>query len=374
ASLFRRLECENPGAGNLQPLRQVGAQELCDSLQTDEVAVEYFISGDEVSAFVASRAGFKVARSIGSRRKTDLMLSSLRFHMRKFTYGSEYASDRLENLKHAIDGRLADLYAEVFAPVEPLINGKRVIVIPHGPLHYLPFHALSNRGEYLIDRFEISYSPSAAVLQLCRARSKMTRRIWRSRTEPRKPTTDLVAVGISDPKTPNIREEISALAAMFPDTTQIRDDEATRENLFRLASGARFLHIATHGHFQRDNPMFSFLELADCRLDFYSLFDLKLKAELVTLSGCQTGINAVLPGDELHGLMRGFLYAGAPSLVTSLWSVNDRSTSETMVRMYRNIQTGDSKRSALRKAQLSIREENSHPYYWAPFVLIGSPN
>ena len=374
ASLFRRLECESRTSGSIQPQRHFGIEDLCDSLERDEVAVEYFIGGDAVSAFIASRAGFKIARSIASRRKIDLMLSSLRFQMRKFTYGSEYANNHLKILKDAIDSRLADLYEEIFAPIEAMIAGSRIIVIPHGPLHYLPFHALGIGGHYLIDRFEISYSPSAAVLKLCRARSGVTRRIWRSRTESRKSATDLVAVGVADPETPNIREEISALAAIFPDTMQLLNDQATRENLFHMATGARFLHIATHGRFQRDNPMFSFLELADCRLDFYGLFDLKLRAELVTLSACQTGINAVLPGDELHGLMRGFLYAGAPSLVTSLWSVNDRSTAETMVRMYQNIQTGDSKRSALRRAQLSIRDEYPHPYYWAPFVLIGSPN
>ena len=119
--------------------------------------------------------------------------------------------------------------------------------------------------------------------------------------------------------------------------------------------------------------MFSFLKLADSALNFYGLLDLKTRAEMVTLSACHTGLNAVFPGDELHGLMRGFLYAGARALVVSLWAVNDKSTSKLMSEMYSRIKLGQSKRRSLRAAQLAIKEEFGHPYYWAPFTLIGDP-
>ena len=141
----------------------------------------------------------------------------------------------------------------------------------------------------------------------------------------------------------------------------------------RVAPSARFLHLASHGYFRRDNPMFSFLKLADSHLNFYSLLDLTLNAELVTLSACHTGMNKVFPGDELQGLMRGFLHAGARSLVVSLWAVGDRSTADLMREMYSDICAGKSKRAALRRAQLAIKQEYGHPYYWAPFVLMGDP-
>jgi CHAT domain-containing protein len=159
---------------------------------------------------------------------------------------------------------------------------------------------------------------------------------------------------------------------MFPGAVTLAGGQATRENLMRHAPDARFLHLASHGGFRRDNPMFSFLKLADSSLNFYSLLDLRLSAEMVTLSACRTGVNMVFPGDELHGLMRGFLYAGAPSLVVSLWAVSDRSTAELMGQMYSRIRAGDSKRSSLRKAQLAIKEAYGHPYYWAPFILMGN--
>jgi CHAT domain-containing protein len=149
--------------------------------------------------------------------------------------------------------------------------------------------------------------------------------------------------------------------------------QATRANLLKAAPRARFLHLASHGYFRRDNPMFSFLKLADANLNFYSLLDLRLNAEMVTLSACHTGVNKVFPGDELHGLVRGFLYAGAPSIVASLWAVGDRSTADFMREMYSQIRAGSSKRAAIRHAQLAIKDAYGHPYYWAPFVLMGNP-
>jgi CHAT domain-containing protein len=184
----------------------------------------------------------------------------------------------------------------------------------------------------------------------------------------------LVALGLGGDDTPAVAGEIKALASLFPDSVKLTGDQATRDNLIRAAPSANFLHLASHGYFRRDNPMFSFLKLADSNLNFYSLLDLKLNAEMVTLSACHTGVNKVFPGDELHGLMRGFLHAGAPSLVASLWATSDRSTAELMKEMYTRISAGASKRSALRSAQLAVKEEYGHPYYWAPFILMGNPN
>jgi CHAT domain-containing protein len=186
------------------------------------------------------------------------------------------------------------------------------------------------------------------------------------------PATDsFVALGVAERGTPSIQDEIDCLVSLFPQAVKLVGEEATWENLMRMAPSARFLHVASHGYFRRDNPMFSFLKLADSHLNFYSLLDLKLNAELVTLSACHTGMNKVFPGDELQGLMRGFLHAGARSLVVSLWAVGDRSTADLMREMYSDICAGKSKSAALRRAQLAIKQEYGHPYYWAPFVLMG---
>jgi CHAT domain-containing protein len=338
------------------------ASDLRSAVKGDEQAIEYFTTGDEISAFVASRQEVNVVRAIASKRELDLQLAELRFQLEKFTYGAQYVDAHFWQLKEATDRCLSKLYDAIFAPLEKSLSHQRLIIIPHASLHYVPFHTLCDGdGNYMIDRFEMSYAPSAAVLKLCRAK----------RNRPR--GDKLVAFGVVERGTECIKDELRALGTIFPEAVMVAGGDATRDNLMRLAPQARFLHLASHGYFRRDNPMFSFLKLADSRLSFYNLLDLNLNAEMVTLSACHTGMNEVFPGDELHGLMRGFLYAGAPALIMSLWAVNDRSTSELMRETYSHIRAGADKRSALRRAQLAIKDEYGHPYYWAPFILMGNP-
>ena len=379
AQLFRRVQAESPAVDRDWrqtsfgfPARPTsGLDELRATLAADETAVEYFITGDEISAFIASRADIRLARHVASRREVETALAALRFQLEKFNYGAAYADTHFGQLKRAADGHLTNLYQALLAPLGRHLAGDKLIFIPHGALHYLPFHALRDNGTYLVEDYEISYAPSAAVLRLCREKSGRRQPEGRAKTAPAKPAVDLVALGVVESGTPSIEEEIRALAAIFPDSVQLTGEAATGENLKRYAPEARFLHLASHGYFRRDNPMFSFLKLADANLNFYSLLDFRLRAELVTLSACHTGVNAIFPGDELHGLMRGFLYAGAPSLVMSLWAVHDQSTTVFMREMYEQINAGQSKRAALRRAQLVVKEEYGHPYYWAPFVLLG---
>ena len=117
--------------------------------------------------------------------------------------------------------------------------------------------------------------------------------------------------------------------------------------------------------------MFSSIRLGGSYLSLYDLYHLKLPAELVTLSGCATGLNVIRPGDEMVGLVRGLLQAGAQSLVLSLWDVHDSSTKEFMISFYTRLQQGLPKALALQGAMIELRDRYPHPYYWAPFTLIG---
>ncbi|HSB11895.1 MAG TPA: CHAT domain-containing tetratricopeptide repeat protein [Blastocatellia bacterium] len=364
AQLFNRLETEAPAFADIHRMRGASLEDLQAVLEPGETVVEYFTTAGHVSAFIASRDEVQVARRIARKDEVERLLATLRFQIEKFNYGSEYVEAYFGQLRRAANEILGQLYHLIAAPIEAALTCDRLIVIPHGALHYVPFHALHDGSGYLIDRFEISYAPSATVLKLCRTRAG---------TSDGSPSDTLVALGLAEPGTPNIDDEIDELGVLFPDSVRLTSEEATLENLFEAAPRARFLHLASHGYFRRDNPMFSFLKLADANLHFYSLLDLKLNAELVTLSACHTGVNKVFPGDELHGLLRGFLFAGAPSVVASLWAVSDRSTAEFMREMYSQIRAGASKSSALRSAQLVIKEAYGHPYYWAPFVLMGNP-
>lgn len=141
--------------------------------------------------------------------------------------------------------------------------------------------------------------------------------------------------------------------------------------LKNAGANARLVHIATHGYFRQDSPMFSSIRMGNSYLSLFDLYQLHLPVELVTLSGCATGLNVVAVGDELIGLARGLFQAGAQSLLLSLWDVHDQSTADFMSEFYRRFQTGEDKATALREAMLHVREAYPHPYQWAPFVLMG---
>src|ERR1019366_10733382 len=146
---------------------------------------------------------------------------------------------------------------------------------------------------------------------------------------------------------------------------------ATARVLRERGARSRFVHIATHGWFRQDNPMFSSISLGNSQLSLFDLYQLDLPSELVTLSGCGTGLNVVVGGDELLGLVRGLLYAGARGVLVALWDVNDQSTAEFMKLFYERLKTNPDKAQAVQHATAEIRKKYAHPFYWAPFVLVG---
>jgi CHAT domain-containing protein len=161
------------------------------------------------------------------------------------------------------------------------------------------------------------------------------------------------------------------VARVLPRALKLIGAEATLGAFREHAPGASYLHLATHGEFRGDDPHLSSLHLADAPVNLHELYDLNLSARLVVLSGCQTAMGRASAGEELVGLSHGFLHAGAGSLVVSLWAVNDRSTAELMSGFYGRVAGGLPPASALRQAMIAHRERHPHPYFWAPFVLIG---
>jgi len=134
------------------------------------------------------------------------------------------------------------------------------------------------------------------------------------------------------------------------------------------------IHFSCHGYFDDLDPLSSGVELHNKeKLTAREIFNMRLNAELVTLSACETGLNEIKPGGELIGLTRSLLYAGTPSVIVSLWIVDSTSTQELMLEFYRLLKNGKDKADALKEAQIKIMEkpEYSHPYYWAPFILVG---
>jgi CHAT domain-containing protein len=250
------------------------------------------------------------------------------------------------------------LYRELIEPIRGRLSGKHVVFVPHGPLHFLPFHALRHGEEYLCDAYTVSYAPSATVFGLCQQKKISERR-------------NSLVLGIPDERAPLILSEVQSVAALLPQAELFVGAQATAQVLRERGAETGLLHVATHGIYRQDNPMFSGIKMGDGYLNLYDLYQMRLEAKLVTLSGCATGMNSVSDGDELLGLQRGLFCAGASSLLLSLWDVHDRSTAELMQEFYRGYITSGDMAGSLRTAMHRLREQNPHPYFWAPFVLVG---
>ncbi|RMH18306.1 MAG: CHAT domain-containing protein, partial [Acidobacteria bacterium] len=355
----RALRRADRELGSLQSATAVELDALRAALPDAAVLVEYFIARDAVIACVADRRRLTTV-TLAPAAEVASLHRLLRFQLTRPLIGGPSQEAVAPLVSEAIQAHLGALHRRLVAPLMRYVEGEHLIIAPHRFLHFVPFHALAGDGAYLIDRFSISYAPSASVLYLCAVK----RPAWRERS---------LVLGVADERAPHILEEARAVAEALPRPTLLLGDAASAEALAEHAPGCRHLHLATHGLFRRDNPMFSAIQLGGSRLSLFDLYDLRLDAELVVLSGCGTGLGAVRGGDELVGLTRGLLYAGAHSVVVSLWDVHDASTATFMRDFYRHLAAGRGAADALRRAIRELRRRYPDPYHWAPFVLVGKP-
>jgi CHAT domain-containing protein/tetratricopeptide (TPR) repeat protein len=344
-----------------------------DSLQhlpPDVTLLAYHLVGDEIVTFFHGQGGIRVVRNPGSAATVARLVQQLDVQWDRLGTGREFAERHTALLERSTQRVLNSLYEELIEPLEPLLEetvdrtsdrteaSRKIVIVPHGLLHRVPFHALFDGGSYLLERFEISYAPSAKVYSLCQGRI------------PRGFDKALV-LGVADPSIPAVAEETQAVVKHLPAAELLRDQQVTVEALRLKVPGCGVLHLACHGMFRVDNPMFSSLKVGDGWLAASDVIRLDLEGALVTLSACESGRNEIYAGDELMGLTRAFLGAGATTLVASLWLVQDETTAELMENWYEHLSQGIGRATALRNAQLALKDKYPHPYYWAPFVLIG---
>ncbi len=354
-----RLRLEAVGPGYLDMAQPLSLEAIQATLSPGARLLAYYIAGDELMAFVVSpRAEVRVHRRLTTPGELAPALDRLGMQWNRFRLGAEHVARHRETLEQSARAILADLYDQLMRPLADDLDSKQLIIVPYGPLHGVPFHALYDGQSYLIEHCEISYAPSATVMARCQAR-------------PRRPLELALVVGVPDASIPHVAQEAETVAALFPGARLLQGHEATMPALRAAAAGRDLLHLACHGLFRADNPLFSALRLGDGWLTVAEAAELGLEAGLVTLSACESGRSRVVEGDELLGLARAFLGGGAASLVVSLWLVNDASTGRLMEEFYRCLQAGQSKAAALRVAQRALLATELHPYYWAPFVLVG---
>jgi CHAT domain-containing protein/Tfp pilus assembly protein PilF len=426
------------------PLELKAIQSLLDD-QT--ILLEYALGKDSSFLFAVTRNDFAVAR-LSSEASIASQVEALRATIIARPQRSMFP----KQIEHS-----RKLYRELIEPAGKLLSGKRkLIIVPSGILHYLPFEVLLSSGEastlaiigpgrwpYLLKDFAVSYAPSGSVLGSLRDRAEIssTRKTFLAFADPAYVNDKLTEAGLAGAPRgafgnqqswklgplPESRREVEQIAGLYrKDQVSLLLGAAASEEHVKVAGqfkDYRYVHFATHGLLNEDRPSYSGLILSlagpvnlrskptvgeraqaqarvpaakesvssnsvgdeleqragphaeDGLLQVYEIFNLKLNADLVVLSACETGLGKQVKGEGLVGLTHAFFYAGTPSILVSLWKVQDRSTADLMVNFYRQLDRDKDKTEALRLAKLQLIQQNryAHPYYWAPFVLTGEP-
>ena len=353
------LSSSEPQYTALRNLKVAGTEEISRRLPTDTALVEYVLSEENVVIFVvtAQRLYTKTVRS----NKADL-------------------SSRIETLRALLlrnktnEWKLPaeSLHQTLIAPIakEGWFHGiKHLYIVPHGILHYVPFAALQHRNQFLIDNYVIAYLPAAAAILDVSNAPELSK--------------SMLAMAPANTRLQHTGLESKTVAGFFPTrNTLLLGARATEGSFKKLANGFDVIHLATHGYFNKSNPLLSGLMLEpddanDGRLEVHEIMGLRLKADLVTLSACDTAMGSgyfseVPPGDDLIGLTRAFLSTGTPTVLASLWELNDRAAVQFMSGFYQQLRRGD-KATSLAAAQRRMRLSRTynHPYYWGAFVLVG---
>ena len=350
----KQLADTSPQLASLVSVSTTRVGDVAALLAPDEALVEYFYSGGDLTAFVLRNGELQAVALSGEGVDKDIQ--ALRSAI------EQVGSGAWQPLAEA-------LYLRLWQPLQQWLAGsRRVLIVPHGALHYLPYSALrAPDGKQLIERYGLSFLPSASVLRYLAPQAAGS-------------NAPMLVLGNPDLEDAKLdlkfaAEEALAVSKLYPGGRLLLRGEATETNFRAVAPSFRRIHIASHGAFQAEAPLQSGLYLAkdadnDGVLTVGELYGISLNAELVTLSACETGLGKVANGDDVVGLSRGFLYAGTRAIVASLWSVDDNATGLMMQSFYRNLGKSD-KVEALRQAQLTIRRKFPHPFFWAAFQLTG---
>jgi len=387
---------------------ETDVNEVARSLPSNTAALEYFVTDDVTYVWVVTSEGLSDAIPIEiSRQELINQVIAFRKEIESSAGGIGVAAP-LSLLKKA-----RDLYELLIKPVKERLTGiNHLIIIPSGPLFYIPFAVLYHcpgceeedlyGGNYLVKDYALSYSPSLATLKYAQALADTA--------YPQATFLGLADPDSGDPRLPDAQTEARAVAKLFlPHASVYVDSDATENVVQSDSATAREILLSTHGLFNPHNPLYSYLVVSptakneDGKLFAHEVFSLPLRADMVVLSACETllpsleqmidqvnkiarragddtqqeltedQLKELTAGDEVVGLTRAFISAGSSSVLSSLWSVPSGATSQLMVSFYKHREEGMEKAYALRAAQLEVMNTIgwTQPWYWAAFNLIG---
>lgn len=331
------------------------------ALPEGSIFLEYAAFRGQIGAFLVTPRDIKFVGKLAPENEVIDRLGKLRFQIDALRNGSSGIRRHLYELTLRTRRQLSALYDSLIRPIEADIGLSRVIIAPHGVLHYVPFPALFDGMSYLIEDREVVLAPSAGAWQAVASRLS------------RKPNT-AVLLSVPDDQISAVTDEVDEISKLFSESIKLQGPDATTVALKRYASEAEILHLACHGNFRSANPMFSSLSLHDGVFNVRDAASLDLSnCEVAVLSACETGVNRISPGEELLGLMRGFFAAGVPTIVLSKWAVDDEATSSLMKHFYRRMIAGETPSAAMRSAQCDAMRTFPHPFFWASFSVTGRP-
>jgi len=330
---------------------------------------------------VAGREAAILAFFVSEEKTTLMLLQDGRLTAWVKPVGRERLTQQVQQFRSLLEGpgkqgaaalqeihaRGRELYRDLMAPPAGLLNKPVLYILPHGPLHYLPFAALYDGTGYVMDRVTLLTVPSATVLTYLEKKPRARQG----------PTVVFANPDLGDTRfdLPYADQEGTAIHMRVPSAILLRRNDATETQARRRALDAKVLHFAAHATFKQDRPLDSAVMLApgggqDGALTAGEIFGLTLPGSLVVLSACETGRGKLAAGDELIGLTRAFMYAGAPQLLATLWQVDDKASSLLMDEFYREL-VNRPPADALRLAQTNVRATYPHPFYWAAFTTYG---
>ncbi|RJP77839.1 MAG: CHAT domain-containing protein [Desulfobacteraceae bacterium] len=356
------IQSGNPQLASMISVTPLRAEDIPEQMDPGTALLSYYILDDEIFCWVIQKG---ITQTHGQP-----VMTLFRSGIGKTELGENILEYRraIQNLEpyETLSKSLYSLLLE--QPLSSLGGIRNLGIIPHGPLHYLSFATLFNGKNFLVDEHALFYLPSASV--------------WKYTKEMRKPqkNTNVLAIGnpdLGDPvlDLPFAEHEVGTIPWNFPDITVLTKGKASEEWVSKNIGRFGIIHLASHGEFDPINPLFSAIKLSgsyafDGNLETAEIFGLRINADMVVLSACQSGLGKVTGGDDVIGLNRAFFYAGTHTVISSLWRVSDVSTALLIKTFYRRY-TAHNKSDSLKYAMLHVKNRYPHPGYWGAFTLVG---
>jgi CHAT domain-containing protein/tetratricopeptide (TPR) repeat protein len=347
------IQRTNPEYAALVSISPLTVAEVQNLLDKETTLLSYLVTRDKTYAYIITHdALHAVELAVGADELYDTVVEYRNFA--------------------SLDGMPPSgvkLYNWLIAPLRQYLKTPMLGIIPHYALNFIPFAALSDGKRYLGEQYTIFNLPNASSLKYIQQKRKQESGALLAMANSR--AQGLPTLAYAD-------AEVEAIARLY-NVRPLLDSAATRTAFLARAPEAGIIHLAAHGQGSSIDPLASRIALAaddgsDGYLTLADVYELKLKnTDLVVLSACRSSVGQYASGDEIIGLARAFIYAGSPSVVASLWSVDDQATGLLMTSFYKHLKQGMGKAAALRAAQADTRAKYPHPYYWAAFVLTGDP-